>query len=189
MFNFYWFYPQKSQSHFLICLCVVISIFGFILPGLKLQFWLHSNVFDLWIFAIISQSLLFQFFHSEIFHLLFNLYFLYIAGPEVEARMNKNQFFYFFIFTTIFCVISLWIFTSNSITIGISGFCLALLAYIVLDLYSIKHHSFVYFAFLLAFNLSTWIIISGISFVWHLAWAVSWMIWWHLQKKLKFFKK
>lgn len=179
---------KKSQSHFLILLCVIISIIWFIFPGLKYQFALHSWVLSSGFFNLISQTLLFQFFHADLLHLLFNCYFLYLIGLDIEARMSKNNFFNFLIFTTICLVISLSFFTSNTLTVWISGFCLALLSYMTIDLYNTKHVQFYNFLILLLINIFIWLSIEFISFIWHFVGAICWIFWWLIFKKFKFFK-
>jgi membrane associated rhomboid family serine protease len=68
-----------------------------------------------------------------------NAYFLYTAGIELEARMTQNRFWYFFMTSTIFVVVALLLFSPGTNTIGISGFCMALLSYLWMDLYTTRH--------------------------------------------------
>jgi len=55
------------------------------------------------------QVLLFQFLHGNMLHLFMNSYFLYSAGPEVEARMSRDRYTWFFITSTIFIATALLI--------------------------------------------------------------------------------
>lgn len=68
-----------------------------------------------------------------------NSYFLYTAGPEVEVRMSPNRYIWFFVTSTIFVAIALFILQPGALTIGISGFCMALLSYLWIDLYTTRH--------------------------------------------------
>jgi membrane associated rhomboid family serine protease len=70
--------------------------------------------------TLLVQVLLFQFLHGGIIHLLMNSYFLYSAGPEVEARMSRDRYTWFFVTATIFVAIALLIFQPYATTIGIS---------------------------------------------------------------------
>ena len=85
-----------------------------------------------------GQILLYQFLHGDILHIFLNAYFLYQAGPEVESRMTKKEFKLFFLANTLFIALALW-FLSRGNTIGISGFCMALLAYLYMDMRSVRH--------------------------------------------------
>lgn len=88
---------------------------------------------------LLGQVFLYQFFHGGWMHLFFNSYFLYSAGPEIETRMKRKEFLQFFIGGTFFVAVSLWFFAPYSLTIGISGFCMALLSYLYMDLQRIRH--------------------------------------------------
>jgi predicted PurR-regulated permease PerM len=53
--------------------------------------------------------------------------------------MTKRDFFQFFLYGTLFVAASLWVLAPHSLTIGISGFCMALLSYLYMDLQRIRH--------------------------------------------------
>jgi membrane associated rhomboid family serine protease len=88
--------------------------------------------------AFIAQLALFQFIHGGTLHLFLNGLFLYQAGPELEERMSKKEFRLFFLLSTLFVAVSILLFSSG-VTIGMSGFCMALLAYLWYDLFSARH--------------------------------------------------
>lgn len=172
------FNPRKYLSHLLICISVVVSIIGFLNPIFISLYGFHSNAFFTSLSSFFLQSVLFQFLHGDILHLGMNAYFLYIAWPEVESRMSKNAFLMFFLTTTIAIIIALILFWDpHSLTIGISGFCTALLAYTTADLYKIKHPQFMNFAVMLAINILIGFS-GGISFIGHFFWALWWWVWW-----------
>lgn len=156
---------KKSISHAMIVICVIISIIGFIMPNFQFMYSFHSDALSYGIIDFLMQSVLFQFLHGGIIHLLANSYFLFIAGPSLEARMSKNNFLLFFILTTIFIVIALLLFSEpNSRTLGISGFCSALLAYLCVDLYTTRHPQTYEMITLLVINIAIGLM-NGISFV------------------------
>lgn len=166
------FQPTKSISHALIIVCVFISIIGFINTSFLNQFSLHSFVLNQGIFSLVSQSALFQFLHANPIHLFMNSYFLFSAGPEVEARMSKNNFLYFFISTTIFIVVAFLLFSPKfSSVLGISGFCMALLSYLAIDLYFIRHRAFNSIIVMLVINIGIGLL-PQISFIGHFFGAI-----------------
>ena len=175
------FYPWRSISHTLILGMVIISLIGFFIPEFRLIFgfgWIDGNIPH-----TLASVVLFQFLHGDIFHLLMNGIFLYQAWPEVETRMSKSRFWYFFLFSTIFVALSLH-FLSDAITIGMSGFCMALLSYLWIDLFTTKHPLANQILIMLIINIALWL--SGnISFVGHASGAVFGLIWWKVFRDWK----
>lgn len=53
--------------------------------------------------------------------------------------MSRDRYTWFFVTSTIFVAIALLIFQPLTNTIGISGFCMALLSYLWIDLYTTRH--------------------------------------------------
>lgn len=172
------FSPQKSFSHTLIVFCFIIAILGFLFPDLVTRFGLST-----WYIAsgdyvsLLVQILLFQFLHWGILHLLANSYFLYTAWVEVEARMSSTWYTWFFISTTIAVALALLVLQPYAITIGISGWCMALLSYLWIDLYTTRHPMASQILTMLVMNIAIWFI-PGISLVGHLFGAIWWIIWW-----------
>lgn len=178
------FQPTKSISHALIVICIIISIFGFLSEEFLYKFGFKSAILAYGnIFEIISQTAMFQFLHGNILHLLFNIYFLYTFWPEVEARMSREKFLWFFGFSTLIVAAALTQFSSG-ITIGISGFCMALLAYLAADLYSTRHYAFWNIAMMLVFNIAIGLF-AGISFTGHFFGAVAGVVFWLIFAKHK----
>lgn len=176
------FYPTKYRSHALILAMIVVSIFGFIIPKIKIIFWFSFFGFDQVVFPqLFASVVLYQFLHGDILHLLMNSIFLYQAGPMIEARMPKNRFWLFFIGSTLFVAVALAIF-SRGVTIGMSGFCMALLSYLWIDLYTTQHPLSNQILIMLVLNIA--IGFSGsISLTAHAAGAVWGLIWWYFRKK------
>lgn len=165
------FYPIRSISHRLILIAVIVSLFGFAFPSLIAYFWLHRIPLVPETFPyLLGQISLYQFLHGDILHILMNSIFLYQAGPEVEARMTRKWFLLFFLGNTFFVALSLW-FLSSGLTIGISGFCMALLSYLYMDLARVRHPMANQVLIMLVINIALWLT-GNISFVGHAAGAV-----------------
>nr|MDD3719822.1 rhomboid family intramembrane serine protease [Candidatus Gracilibacteria bacterium] len=97
---------------------------------------MNNYFFDNGIYNIfLLQFIFYQFLHGGFFHLVFNSIFIYVFGNHLEILMGKTKFLYFFIFNTIFTGIMVLLFSKGN-TIGISGFCLALLTYLTIELYN-----------------------------------------------------
>jgi membrane associated rhomboid family serine protease len=140
MYSKHQLYSSLPLSYILIGISVIIAICGFVIPGFQDRFGMNQfSLMDGKYIQFIVQIILFQFLHGDILHLLMNSYFLYTAGPMVESRMSRDRFLWFFAATTIFLTICLSLFSPNATTIGISGFCMALLSYLWIDLYTAKH--------------------------------------------------
>ncbi len=178
------FYPLRYVSHFLIVICVIVSMIGWMFPHVIGYFGLHRV--PLIVEAIpyvIWQILLFQFLHGDILHLFMNSYFLYSAGPEVESRMSRKRFITFFLSSTAFVALSLYLLAEQgSNTIGISGFCMALLSYLWLDLSRIRHPMANQILFMLVINIALGLT-GNISFVGHAAGALWGLVWWQYFRK------
>ncbi len=176
------FYPQRSFSHLLILICIVVSMIGFIFPqfvslyGMNGYYYMMGNYISL-----IVQICLFQFLHWGVIHLLANSYFLYTAWPELEARMSRDRYTWFFVSTTLVVALVLIILAPQSLTIGISGWCMALLSYLWIDLYTTRHPMASQILMMLAINIGIWLV-PGISLIWHLSWAIWGLVWWGIAR-------
>lgn len=169
------FSPSKSFSHLLI----VIMIGVFLLSGHSLVPFLGLHSFGFGEFrplVLASQIAGFQFIHGGVLHLIMNSLFLYQAGPEVESRMSKMDFISFFLFSTVFVGVSLFFF-SEGVTIGMSGFCMALLSYLWITLYQLRSPLAWQILFLLVINILVGLD-GGVSFVGHLSGAIFGLAWW-----------
>ena len=176
------FYPTHYISHALIVISVIIAVLGFLFPFLKSYFWLHAiPVYLDTLPFIFGQVALYQFLHEDVLHIFMNAYFLYSAGPEVESRMTRREFLLFFLGNTIFVAVALWL-LSSGLTIGISGFCMALLSYLYMELQSTRHPMANQILIMLVINILIGLT-GNISFVGHAAGALWGMMWWMIKKK------
>ena len=90
--------------------------------------------------------------------------------------MKRREFLYFFLGNTFFVAVSLW-FLSSGNTIGISGFCMALLSYLYMDMQSIRHPMANQILTMLLINVGLGLF-GNISFVGHAAGAIFGIVWW-----------
>lgn len=178
------FFPGRSWSHFFILVSAIVFVVSIVLPDIRVTFGLRAATLHSGdIVAFLSQVLAFQFLHGDLLHLLLNSYFLYIAGPEIEGRMSRDRFLAFFITTTLFVASGLYFFEQpHVLTIGISGFCMALLSYLWVDLFTTRHPSANWIGILLGLNIALGLS-SGISFIGHAAGALWGIIWWFFRDR------
>ena len=176
------FYPMRYISHMLIGISVIVAILGFIFPILIRYFGLHAiSISEYTLPYVAWQILFYQFLHGDFLHIFLNSYFLYQAWPEVESRMKRREFLYFFLGNTFFVAVSLW-FLSSGNTIGISGFCMAILSYLYMDMQSIRHPMANQILTMLLINVGLGLF-GNISFVGHAAGAIFGIVWWMWRKK------
>ena len=176
------FYPSRYLSHAMLVVMIIVSIIGFTDDRIIQIFGFHfSGLYPEMLPSLVSSTVLFQFLHANLLHLMMNWLFIYQSWPEVESRMSRRNFIRFFIGSTLFVAVALAIFSSG-ITIGMSGFCMALLSYLWIDLYTTRHPMANQIAIMLVLNILLGL--SGnISFVGHFFGAVWGIVWW------KFFKQ
>ena len=164
----------------LIGISIIVAILGFIFPTLIEYFALqHIPLTGNTLPLVVGQIILYQFLHGNILHIFLNSYFLYQAWPEVESRMKRREFLYFFLGNTFFVAASLWFLASGS-TIGISGFCMALLSYLYMDMQSIRHPMANQILTMLVINVGLGLF-GNISFVGHAAGAIFGIVWWKIR--------
>ena len=85
--------------------------------------------------------------------------------------MTKKRFILFFVFSTLVLVFSI-LFLSESPVIGISGFCMALLSYLAIDLYNTRHPAFMQVCIILVINILIGLH-ESISFIGHFFGAIA----------------
>lgn len=178
------FSPFRSFSHLLIIACIGVSLLGFSDSSVIATFGFQGLTFATGdITKGITQVLLFQFLHGGPLHLMLNSYFLYVAGTEIEARMSRERFLWFFITTTLFVAAGLYFFENPAvITIGMSGFCMALLSYLWIDLWTIKHPMAMSIGIMLVLNIAIGLS-NTISFYGHVCGAIWGIVWWMIRSK------
>ena len=71
------------------------------------------------------------FLHIGIFHLIFNMYALYVIGPQVESFFGKTKFIIIYLISTISASLLSMVFNHNTICAGASGAIFGLLGCIL----------------------------------------------------------
>lgn len=170
-------------SYILIGLSIIIAMCWFLISGFQNTFGMNSgSLYQGDSIQFFVQIVLFQFLHGDILHLLMNSYFLYSAGPAVESRMSRDRFIWFFVATTVFLTICLLFFSPGTNTIGISGFCMAILSYLWIDLSTTRNPMANQILMWLVLNVGLWLF-WNISFVGHFFGAVFGLVWWYFRKR------
>jgi len=134
-------------------------------------------------FPFIWQFFLYSFIHWWFLHLFFNTIFLYYFWNNVEKIMRKKKYIFFFLANTIFVWICLLIFSQGN-SIGISGFCMALLTYYTLDLKEKNNPEYKWWITAIILNIAIGLN-PQISLAGHLSGAIFWWLFWWGEKLLK----
>lgn len=122
------FSPKKPIiTYGLIVLNVMIYIFMALYDSGNM-FYLLVNNFEFIQSGEVYRLFTSMFLHSDIFHLLCNMYALYILGPQVERYYGKTKFLLIYILSGLLgSVFSCAFMDSNTISMGASGAIFGLL--------------------------------------------------------------
>lgn len=143
------------------------------------QYFLERNDY----INFLIQIAFYSFLHGWWFHLIFNSLFLYIFWNQIEERIGKKMYMFFFVFTTIFNAIFI-LFFSQGVTIWISGFWMALISLYTLILYQEWNSEYKWW--ITAIIINTLIGLSAtISFAGHLWGAIMWALFFGIMKIIK----
>lgn len=176
-----YFKNNLSFSNLLILISLIFTLISFLFPEVLIM-WMNKHFLFKWDYLYLwIQFFTYSFLHGWILHLLSNSLFLYIFWNPVEQIIWKNKFILFFILTTIFNWIFLLIFSSWN-TIWISWFAMAILTYYTLILKSRWNPEYKWWIVAIIINLLIWLDAS-ISFLWHFAWALFWLIFYSFLRK------
>jgi rhomboid protease GluP len=145
-------------------------------------FWLNSYFLKEWLYWIyVLQLFSSVFLHWGLLHFFANFLFLYYFGSSLELFIWRKKYIIFFIFVVLFNWILLTYFQGNVNTIWISGFCMAILSYYVLELKSRNNPEYKWWVTAIILNIAIWFI-PWISLLWHLFGAIAWVIFYFLNK-------
>ncbi|HRI36257.1 MAG TPA: rhomboid family intramembrane serine protease [bacterium] len=151
--------------------CIIATIASWARPLLGDTYSLHPFFLLMGEYADFAfQVVLFQFFHADIWHLLGNSLSLLIFGNVVERIMGTTRYAWFFIASTLFVSLLILLF-SRAPTVGISGFAMAVFAYLALELRAQRHPEFGGIAAMVAINIAIGFL-PQISLIGHAAGAV-----------------
>lgn len=174
---------NKSLSNTLIWLSAFATVLTYIIPTI-LNFWMNNYFISSSNYIFFGvQIILYQFLHWWFIHLFSNSIFLFLFGNQLENTIWRKKYMVFFILNTFFVALSLLVFSGGN-TIWISGFAMALLAYIFLLLRKNKHPDYKAAWLFIAINIFIWID-SNISFVGHLSWVIFGIIFYYISSLTK----
>jgi membrane associated rhomboid family serine protease len=170
-----------SVSNTLILISAVFTLLAFLFPQFYV-FWVNTYFLEQGQYHIfIAQFFSGTFLHGWVFHLFANSIFLYLFGNILEMLIWKNKFIVFFFFVVIFNGVLLSVFSDGN-TIGISGFCMALLSYYTLELKWRNNPEYKWGITALLLNIWIWFM-PWMSLLGHLFWAIWWVIFYYLTKE------
>ena len=173
---------NKSFSNILIILSFIITGMSFFMSNI-LIYGMNSFFLMQWLYVqFIIQFLLYQFLHGGILHLLSNSFFIYLFGNQVESIIGRSKFIVFFLFNALFVGISL-LFYANGNTIGISGFAMAILSYVFLELKAQRNPEYRSAGVFLLINIAIGFT-GNISLVGHLSGAIFGIIFYYLRNEM-----
>jgi len=169
-----------SISNILILTSAVFTIIASFFPNIYIlwmsSFFLEKHQYT----SILIQFFSYSFLHWWLLHLFFNSLFLYYFGNLVEKIIGIKKYILFFIGNIFFVGFALLLF-SNGNTVGISGFCMALLTYYTLHLK--RKNNPEYKGWITAIIINIAITINPeISLFGHLFWAIFWAIFWWIEE-------
>ncbi len=147
-----------------------------------LVFWMHWDFLHTHYYLVLLQFLLYNFLHWWLFHLFMNMAFLWYFWTIIENMLGFNKYLWFFVFSTIFNWIALLLF-SSWVTVWISWFLLGLLSFFTIYLYHQNNDEYKWWITAIIINIVVWFT-PGISLVWHLFWAISWVLFFYFNKYL-----
>jgi membrane associated rhomboid family serine protease len=173
---------KLSITYLLIATSFLATLFAMFFPNLY-DFWLNRHFLVEWQYYIYIFQIFFSLFlHWWFLHFLTNTIFLYIFGNSLEMIIWKIKYIIFFLFIAIFNWILITYFEWNQDnTIWISGFCMAILSYYVLELKSRNNSEYKWWITAIIINILIWFI-PWISLIWHLFWTIWWIIYYFLNK-------
>ena len=169
-------------SKILIAISFLLTFIAQLYPSLY-SLWVNNFYLNDWIYHIfLIQFFIWTFLHWGIFHLLFNSIFIYYFWNIIEIILWTKKYIIFFVFVVTFNGILLSIF-SNWNTIWISWFCMALISYYTLELKSKNNPDYKWWITAIVINVLLWFM-PWISLLWHLFWAIAWVLYYYLNKNI-----
>lgn len=172
---------NKSFSNILILTSIIATGLAHFMPQLYIfgmnNAFLNDGLYHIYVIQFFTGSFL----HWWFTHLLFNSMFVYIFWNIVEMIIWRKKFIMLFVFVTVFVWVLLSIFAGWN-TVWISWFCMALISYYTLELKSKNNPEYKWWITAIIINIWIWFV-PGISLLWHLFWAIAWVIFYLLNKQ------
>ncbi len=173
-----------SVSNILILISVVFTIIASFFPNIYIL-WMSSFFLDKQQYiTVFMQFFSYSFIHGGFLHLFFNGIFLYYFWNIVEQIMGIKKYLLFFIGNTFFVGLILLLFSSGN-TVGISGFCMALLTYYTLHLKRKNNPEYKWWITAIIVNIAI-TVNPEISLLGHLFWAIFWGFFRWIERKLSY---
>ena len=162
-----WFPELNRKSvtgSLLIINIVVFFLFNFLPQDISYYFFISQP------WTLSPWTILSNFSHAGLFHLLANMYLLYMLWPMIEMSIGKNEYIKLIIFMTLFTS-AWWYFLYWWPTLGFSWLALWLIsfAYFSDKVFIPKQQ----LGILLFLNILIWLS-PWISFFGHALWALAW---------------
>lgn len=161
---------QFTFSNALMLVSVFFTGLTFITPWIY-TFGMNDSFYNYWVYHMwFIQMFSSQFLHGSIMHLVMNAIFILYFWNALERMIWTQKYALFFVLSSIF--IGIWLtFLTNTNTVGISGFALAVLTYYTLQLRSLNHSEYTWWITAITINILFWLM-PWISFFWHFLWMV-----------------
>lgn len=173
-------FNKLTFSNILIVISIIFTVIWYMFPEFILKWSINNYYLYLWnYFHWIIQFFTGTFLHWGLLHLLMNLIFIYYFWNILEIIMWRNKYILFFILSVIFNGVLLSYFASNSYTIWISGFALAIITYYTLELKALNNPEYKWWVTAIIINIWIWFY-PWVSLYWHLFWAIFWIIFFYL---------
>jgi membrane associated rhomboid family serine protease len=177
---------RLTISNLLIIISIIFTFIWLYIEPKAYIYSINNYFFNKWDYTIyFLQFFSGTFLHGSLLHLLFNSVFIYFFWNTVEYLIWKKIYIIFFILSCIIIWLTLTIFT-NTNTIWISWFAMALLTYYTLELKSRKNPEYKWWITAILINIWIWLH-PQISLLWHLIWTIVWFIFYIINKD--FFSK
>ncbi|MBB1564970.1 rhomboid family intramembrane serine protease [Candidatus Gracilibacteria bacterium] len=161
---------------------IVLSFIGFVIYFLKALpytfFYFRDDIL-----LNFFKFFFFTFVHGSILHFLSNAMFLYYFGNILELLLGKTKYIIFFIFCVIFSGVCILAVSETYNVIGISGFCMAILAYFTLDMKYKNNPQYKSGIVFIGLNIAIGFM-PGISLYGHLFGAISGIIFYYLDREI-----
>ena len=167
-------------SNILIWISAIATIIATLVPNVYI-FGMNNSFLNEWLYHIyFIQFFTWSFLHGSFIHFAANSIFLYFFWNIVEWIIWRNKYIIFFLFVTVFNWVWLSLFADWN-TVWISWFCMALISYYTLELKSKNNPEYKWWITALILNIWIWFI-PWISLLWHLFWAVAWILYYLITK-------
>lgn len=171
-----------SFTNSLIFMSLVFTILAIINPETQ-KLWinwyfLYQKDYVNFFFQIIISS----FIHNWFMHFFWNSLFLFLFWNSLEIKLWLKKYVWFFIMSLFITICALVWFNPYITTVWISYFCMAILAYMVwIYKFELKTDDYKWWLVWIIILIIIWYW-TNISLVWHLFGALSWFLFYFLNR-------